>query len=40
MTLFSDESTISKEVSIDFDNKVAIYDDYGDEIYVIENNDN
>ena len=30
MTLFSDESTILKEVSIDYDNKVAIYDDYGE----------
>src|SRR3954468_7856777 len=40
MTLFSDESTISEEVSIDHDNKVAIYDDYGDEMYAIKNNDN
>ena len=41
MTLFSDESTISKEVSIDYyENKVAIYDDYGDEMYAIKNNDN
>ena len=28
------------EVSIDYDNKVAIYDDYGDDMYAIENNDN
>ena len=32
MTLFSDVSTISEEVSIDYDeNKVATYDDYCDE---------
>jgi len=31
MTLFSDESTILEEVSIDYDNKVPIYNDYGDE---------
>ena len=30
MTLFSDESTILDEASIDYDNKVATYDDYGD----------
>jgi hypothetical protein len=41
MTLFSDESTILEEVSIDYDeNKVAIYDDYGDDMYAIKNNDN
>ena len=41
MTLFSDESTISKEVSIDYyENKVAISDDYGDDMYAIKNNDN
>ena len=41
MTLFSDESTISEEVSIDYyENKVAIYDDYGDDMYAIKNNDN
>ena len=28
MTLFSDESSISEEVPIDYENKVAIYDDY------------
>ena len=38
MTLFSDESTISEEVSIDYyENKVAIYDDYGDDMYAIKN---
>ena len=41
MTLFSDESTILEEVSIDYDeNKVATYDDYFDDTYVIKNNDN
>ena len=35
MTLFSDESTISKEVPIDYENKVAIYDDYCDDLYAI-----
>ena len=40
MTLFSDESTISEEVPIDYENKVAIYDDYGDDMYAILNNDN
>ena len=39
MTLFSDESTILDEASIDYDNKVAIYDDYGDDMYAINNND-
>ena len=39
-TLFSDESTILEEVSIDCDNKVAIYDDYCDDMYAIKNNDN
>ena len=38
MTLFSDESTILDEASIDYDNKVAIYDDYGDDMYAIKNN--
>src|SRR3989337_2656811 len=28
ITLFSDESTISEELPIDYENKVAIYDDY------------
>ena len=41
MTLFSDESTILEEVSIDYDeNKVAIYRDYCDDMYAIKNNDN
>ena len=40
MTLFRDESTISKEVPIDYENKVAIYDDYCDDMYAIKNNDN
>src|SRR6266536_2814602 len=38
MTLFNDDSTILEEVPIDYDNKVPIYDDYGDDVYVIENN--
>ena len=40
MTLFSDESTILEEVPINYENKVAIYDDYGDDMYAIKNNDN
>ena len=40
MTLFSDESTISEEVPIDYENKVAIYDDYCNDMYNIKNNDN
>ena len=39
MTLFSDESTISEEVPIDYENKAAIYDDYWDELYASKNND-
>lgn len=40
ITLLSDDSTILEEVSIDYDeNKVAIYDDYCDDMYVIKNND-
>ena len=39
MTLFSDDSTISEEVPIDYENKVAIYDDYCDDMYVIKNNE-
>ena len=39
-TLFSDDSTISEEVPIDYENKVAIYDDYCDDLYAIRNNDN
>ena len=38
MTLFSDESTILDEASIDYENKAAIYDDYGDDMYAILNN--
>ena len=37
MTLFNDESTILEEVSIKYDKKVAIYDDYGDDMYAILN---
>ena len=40
MTLFNDESTVLDEASIDYENKVAIYDDYGDDMYAIKNNDN
>ena len=40
MTLFSDESTILDEASIDYDNKVAIHDYYGDDMYAIKNNHN
>ena len=40
MTLVSNDSTISEEVPIDYENKVAIYDEYCDGLYVIENNDN
>ena len=46
MTLFNDDSTISEEVLIDYCDcdrswhKVAIYDDYGDDMYAIKNNDN
>src|SRR5215216_857298 len=35
MTLFSDTSTILEEVSIDYDNKVDIYDDYYEDMYAI-----
>ena len=40
MTLFCDESTISEEVPIDYENKVAIYDDYCDDLYAIKNKNN
>ena len=40
LTLFSDDSIISEEVTIDYENKVAIYDDYCDDLYAIRNNDN
>ena len=40
MTLFSNDSTIFEEVSIDYDeNKVATYDDYCDDTYVIKSSD-
>ena len=32
MTLFSAEYSILEEDSIDYDNKVAFYDDYGDDM--------
>ena len=35
MTLFSDTSTILEVVSIDYDNEVAIYDNYYDDMYAI-----
>jgi hypothetical protein len=35
MTLFSNASTILEEVSIDYANKVPIYDDYCDDIFAI-----
>jgi hypothetical protein len=38
MPLFSDTSTISEEVSINYDNKVATYDDYYDDMYAIKSN--
>ena len=40
VTLFNDESTFLEEVAIDYDNKVPIYDDYGDDMYAILNNYN
>ena len=40
MTLFSDESTTSEEVPIDYENKVAIYDVDCDDMYAIKNKDN
>ena len=40
MTLFNVESTTLEEVSVEYDNKFAIYDDYGDDMYTIFNNDN
>ena len=40
MTLFSNDSTILDEVSIDYDeNKVATYDDYCDDTYAIKSSD-
>ena len=40
VTLFCDKSTILEEVAIDYENKVAIYDDYCDDLYAIKTNDN
>ena len=40
MTLFSDESTILDEASIDYKNKIANYNNYGNDIYNIKNNNN
>ena len=37
-TLVSNDSTISEEVPIDYENKVAIYDDCCDDMYTIKNN--
>ena len=39
-TLVSNDFTISEEVPIDYENKVAIYDDYCDDMYAIKNNVN
>ena len=39
MSLFNDDSSILEKVSIDHDNKVAIYDDYCDDLYAIKNSD-
>ena len=39
-TLVSNYPTILKEVPIDYENKVAIYDDYCDDMYAIKNNVN
>ena len=39
MTLLCDESLISEEVPINYENKVATYDDYCDEIYAIKSSD-
>ena len=35
VTLFSNDSTILEEVPIDYENKVAIYDGYCDDMYAI-----
>ena len=40
LTLVSNDSTISEDVPIDYENKVAIYDDYCDDMYAIRNNVN
>ena len=39
MTLVSNDSIISEEVPIDYEKKIAIYDDYCDDLYAIKNND-
>ena len=39
-TLVSNDSTISEEVRIDYENKTAIYDNYCDDMYDIKNNVN
>jgi len=39
-TLVSNDSTISEEIPIDYENKVAIYDDYCGDMYAIKNNVN
>ena len=39
-TLVSNDPTVSKEVPIDYENKVVIYDDYCDDMYAIKNNVN
>ena len=40
MTLFSNDSTILEEVSVDYDeNKVATYDDYCDDTYAIKSSE-
>ena len=40
MTLFSNDSTILEEVSIDYDeNKVATYDNYCDDTYAIKSSE-
>jgi len=39
LTLFSNDSNILEEVSIDYENKVAIYDDYCVDMYAIKSND-
>ena len=39
-TLGSNDPTILEEVGIDYENKVHIYDDYGNDMYATENYDN
>ena len=38
-TLVSNDSTISEEVPIDYENKFVIYDDYCDDTYAIKSSD-